>query len=194
MLLLSKVLIFLYLLKSLSDYHFTGDTISLATSILLSFYLILLDGKSSSSRISKKNRALIYLHTFFPSAAFIITSSSLSIGANLLLFFLLLQIFTVANLGNLFHIEPFQAQVIKSSGMYALVRHPLYLINLFIFILMHLNFRTNLNFESFFLMTFYFILTISRIQIEEDFLIKHNERAYSLYVQNVKYKLIPGLI
>ena len=78
-------------------------------------------------------------------------------------------------------------QKVIDTGLYSIVRHPMYTATLFLFLSMPLILGSFLSFIIFLL---YPILIIIRIINEEKFLLK-NLNGYAEYIKKVKYRLIP---
>ena len=86
-------------------------------------------------------------------------------------------------------VEVSENQKVVDSGLYGLVRHPMYTSTIFLFLSMPLVLDSML---SFIVMLVYPIIIIFRIRNEEKVL--ENELiGYEEYKENVKYKLIPYL-
>lgn len=84
-------------------------------------------------------------------------------------------------------IEVQEGQRVVESGLYGIVRHPMYSITLFLFLSMPLILGS---LYSFFIFLLYPFIIAKRIKSEEDFL-EENLRGYTEYKQKVKYRLIP---
>jgi len=84
-------------------------------------------------------------------------------------------------------IEVQEGQKVVDSGLYGLVRHPMYMATLLLFLSIPLVLGSFISFV-FFLMYPYII--IRRLKNEEEFLEKSLE-GYSEYKKNVKFRLIP---
>jgi protein-S-isoprenylcysteine O-methyltransferase Ste14 len=78
-------------------------------------------------------------------------------------------------------------QRIIDDGLYRIVRHPMYMATLFLFLSMPLILGSLI---SFFVLLLYVPLLVIRIKNEEKFLEK-NLDGYLLYKQKVKYRLLP---
>lgn len=84
-------------------------------------------------------------------------------------------------------IEVQENQKVVDSGLYGIVRHPMYSATLLMFLAMPLMLGSIFSFIIF--LTYPFII-IKRLKSEEEFLEKELE-GYSEYKQKVKYRLIP---
>jgi protein-S-isoprenylcysteine O-methyltransferase Ste14 len=84
-------------------------------------------------------------------------------------------------------IEVQENQRIIDDGLYRIVRHPMYMATLFLFLSMPLILGSLI---SFFVLLLYVPLIVIRIKNEEKFLEK-NLDGYLLYKQKVKYRLLP---
>lgn len=84
-------------------------------------------------------------------------------------------------------IEVQENQKVIDSGLYGIVRHPMYTATIFLFLAMPLVLGSII---SFFIFLIYPVLIIFRIIYEEKFLEKELV-GYSEYKQKVKYRLIP---
>lgn len=78
-------------------------------------------------------------------------------------------------------------QHIIDKGLYSVVRHPMYLASIIVFLMMPLILCSLI---SFFVFLIYPIIIVFRIKFEEKFLIK-NLDGYIQYQKKVKYRLIP---
>ena len=78
-------------------------------------------------------------------------------------------------------------QKVVDTGMYAIVRHPMYAITIPLFLTMPLILNS---FYSFILFLIYPLLIIKRIKNEEEVLEKEL-KGYKEYKKKVKYRLIP---
>lgn len=108
-------------------------------------------------------------------------STAITLAANIL------GIITLLNLGRSFGVL-IAVRKIKTSGLYSLVRHPMYGTDILLrigFIVSHFNPLT----------TFVFVLSTScyiyRALLEEKFLSR--QEAYRLYMKKVRYHFIPGI-
>ena len=84
-------------------------------------------------------------------------------------------------------IEKQENQKVIDSGLYAIVRHPMYSVTLLLFLSMPLVLGSIYAFIIFLLYPF---IIIKRIKNEEEFLEKELE-GYIEYKEKVKYRLIP---
>ena len=84
-------------------------------------------------------------------------------------------------------IEVSENQKVIDTGLYGVIRHPMYLATILLFLSMPLILGS---IHSFFVFLLYPLLLIKRIKSEEAFLEKHLE-GYSEYKKKVKYRLIP---
>lgn len=78
-------------------------------------------------------------------------------------------------------------QKVVDTGLYGIVRHPMYAVTLLLFLSMPLVLGS---IYSFFIFLTYTILIAKRIKFEEEFLEKELE-GYCEYKQKVKYRIIP---
>ena len=78
-------------------------------------------------------------------------------------------------------------QKLIDTGFYKIVRHPMYMITIILFLMIPLILNSLI---SFFIFLIYPILMIIRIKNEEEVLIK-NLVGYKEYMKKVKYRLIP---
>lgn len=84
-------------------------------------------------------------------------------------------------------IEVQENQTVVDTGLYGIVRHPMYAITILLFLSMPLVLGSIISFLLFFI---YPAIIIKRIKNEEKFLEK-NLQGYTEYKQKVKYRLIP---
>ncbi|MEE0928475.1 MAG: isoprenylcysteine carboxylmethyltransferase family protein [Acutalibacteraceae bacterium] len=84
-------------------------------------------------------------------------------------------------------IEVQENQKVIDTGLYGLVRHPMYSVTLLLFLSMPLVLGSVYSFLVF--LAYPFII-VKRIKSEEEFLLKELE-GYREYMQKVKYRLIP---
>ena len=84
-------------------------------------------------------------------------------------------------------IEVQESQKVIDTGLYGIIRHPMYMSTLFLFLSMPLVLGSVI---SFVIMLFYIPIIHIRIQNEESVLEKRLE-GYIEYKQRVKYKIIP---
>lgn len=84
-------------------------------------------------------------------------------------------------------IEVRKNQTVVDSGLYGIVRHPMYTATIFLFLSMPLILNSLI---SFFIMLFYIPVIIMRIQNEETVLEKELN-GYAEYKKKVKYRLLP---
>ena len=84
-------------------------------------------------------------------------------------------------------IEVQENQRVVDTGLYGIVRHPMYVVTIFLFLSMPLVLGSIISFLIFLI---YPALIIKRIKNEEKFLEK-NLQGYTEYKQKVKYRLIP---
>ena len=80
-----------------------------------------------------------------------------------------------------------EGQRVADKGLYAIIRHPMYLSTIFLFLSMPLILGS---IYSFFIFLTYPIVIIKRIKYEEKLLFKELS-GYSEYMEKVKYRLIP---
>ena len=86
-------------------------------------------------------------------------------------------------------IEVQEGQKVVSTGLYGIVRHPMYSATLLLFLSMPLVLGSILSFLCF---LFYPLLIVKRLKNEEAFLEKELQ-GYKEYKEKVKYRLIPGI-
>ena len=86
-------------------------------------------------------------------------------------------------------IEVQEGQTVVSTGLYGIVRHPMYSATLLLFLSMPLVLGSVISLLCFLL---YPVLIIKRLKNEEAFLEKELP-GYEAYKQKVKYRLIPGI-
>ena len=84
-------------------------------------------------------------------------------------------------------IEVREGQTVVDTGLYGIVRHPMYMATLFLFL--SIPFILNSLF-SFFVMLLYIPVIIKRLLNEEEFL-KKELPGYEEYMQKVKYRILP---
>ena len=84
-------------------------------------------------------------------------------------------------------IEVQENQKVVDTGLYGIVRHPMYAVTILLFLTMPLILGSLI---SFFIFLIYPIIIIKRIKNEEEVLEK-NLNGYSEYKQKVKYRIIP---
>ena len=84
-------------------------------------------------------------------------------------------------------IEVQENQRVIDTGLYGIVRHPMYAITIFLFLSMPLVLGSIVSFLIFLI---YPVVIAKRIKNEENFLEK-NLQGYNEYKQKVKYRLIP---
>jgi protein-S-isoprenylcysteine O-methyltransferase Ste14 len=84
-------------------------------------------------------------------------------------------------------IEVQEGQKVIDSGLYGIVRHPMYVSTILLFLSMPLVLGS---FFSFLVFLIYPVITVKRIRNEEEVLEKSLE-GYSEYKKRVKYRLIP---
>lgn len=86
-------------------------------------------------------------------------------------------------------IEVQEDQKVVSTGLYGVVRHPMYSVTLLLFLSMPFVLGSALSFLCFLC---YPVLIVKRLKDEETFLEQELE-GYKEYKQKVKYRLIPGI-
>ena len=86
-------------------------------------------------------------------------------------------------------IEVQEGQKVVDTGLYGIVRHPMYAVTLFLFLSMPLVLACP---YSFAVMLVYIPIIVKRIRNEEDVL-EEGLAGYAEYKQRVKYRLVPGL-
>ena len=86
-------------------------------------------------------------------------------------------------------IEVQENQKVVDTGLYGIVRHPMYAVTVLLFLAMPLVLGSPF---SFVVMLFYLPLIVKRIRNEEDVL-KSGLDGYEDYMKRVKYRLIPGI-
>ena len=84
-------------------------------------------------------------------------------------------------------IEVQKNQKVIDTGLYGIVRHPMYSVTIFLFLSMPLVLGSVISFIIFLIYPF---IIAKRIKNEEEFLEK-NLKGYKVYKKKVKYKLIP---
>ena len=84
-------------------------------------------------------------------------------------------------------IEVQENQTVVDTGLYGIVRHPMYMVTIFLFLSMPLILCSIISFLIFLI---YPIVIVKRIKNEEKFL-EQNLQGYTEYKQKVKYRLIP---
>lgn len=86
-------------------------------------------------------------------------------------------------------IEVQEGQQVVDTGLYGVVRHPMYAVTVFLFLSMPLVLGSPL---SFVVMLAYLPLIVKRIRNEEEVL-KDGLEGYADYMKRVKYRLLPGV-
>ena len=86
-------------------------------------------------------------------------------------------------------IEVQENQKVVDTGLYGIVRHPMYAATLFLFLSMPLVLGSPI---SFLVMLFYIPLIVKRIKNEE-LVLKQRLEGYSDYCSRVKYRIVPYL-
>ena len=86
-------------------------------------------------------------------------------------------------------IEVQEGQKVVDTGLYGVVRHPMYAVTLFLFLSMPLVLACP---YSFAVMLVYIPIIVKRIRNEEDVL-EEGLAGYAEYKQRVKYRLVPGI-
>ena len=86
-------------------------------------------------------------------------------------------------------IEVQEGQKVVSTGLYGIVRHPMYSATLLLFLSMPFVLGSFLSFLCF---LFYPVLIVKRLKNEEAFL-EEELQGYKEYKEKVKYRLIPGI-
>jgi protein-S-isoprenylcysteine O-methyltransferase Ste14 len=84
-------------------------------------------------------------------------------------------------------IEVVDNQKVIDTGMYSIVRHPMYIVTIILFLMIPLVLNSLI---SFFIFLIYPIIIIIRINNEEKVLEKEL-KGYNAYKKKVKYRLIP---
>ena len=84
-------------------------------------------------------------------------------------------------------IEVKENQKLVETGLYGIVRHPMYTTTIFLFLSMPLILNSLISFIIFLIYPF---IIIKRIKNEEEVL-ENNLKGYKEYMKKVKYKLIP---
>ena len=84
-------------------------------------------------------------------------------------------------------IEVSKEQKVIDTGLYSIIRHPMYTATLLLFLSMPLILGSIFSFIVFLVYPF---IIVSRLKKEEDFL-KQNLEGYNKYMQKVRYRLIP---
>ena len=86
-------------------------------------------------------------------------------------------------------IEVQEGQKVIDTGLYGIVRHPMYMVTVFLFLAMPLVLGSVISFG---IMLFYIPIIVLRIRGEERFLEKELD-GYAAYMKKVRYRLIPWL-
>ena len=86
-------------------------------------------------------------------------------------------------------IEVQEHQTVVDTGLYGVVRHPMYAVTLLLFLSMPLVLGSPL---SFLITLLYIPIIVKRIRNEEDVL-KDGLEGYAEYMTRVKYRLVPGI-
>ena len=86
-------------------------------------------------------------------------------------------------------IEVQEGQKVVDTGLYGIVRHPMYAVTVLLFLSMPLVLGSPL---SFVVMLAYLPLIVKRIRNEEEVL-KNGLEGYEDYMKRVKYRLLPGI-
>ena len=86
-------------------------------------------------------------------------------------------------------VEVQEDQKVIDTGLYGIVRHPMYMVTVFLFLAMPLVLGSVI---SFVIMLFYIPIIVKRILNEEEVL-KNGLPGYAEYMAKVKYRLIPFL-
>ena len=84
-------------------------------------------------------------------------------------------------------IEVQEGQKVVDTGLYGIVRHPMYAVTVFLFLSMPLVLGS---LTSFLIMLFYIPIIVKRIKNEEEVL-KEGLPGYKEYMEKIKYRLIP---
>ena len=84
-------------------------------------------------------------------------------------------------------IEVQEGQKVVDTGLYGIVRHPMYAVTVFLFLSMPLVLGSLI---SFFIMLFYIPIIVKRIRNEEEVL-KEGLPGYEEYMGKIKYRLVP---
>jgi len=87
-------------------------------------------------------------------------------------------------------VSVYQGHRLVQTGIYSLVRHPIYLGNILGFLAIPLIFSSGGGLAIMLLTTV--PATIYRINLEEEFLLRHFGEEYKEYMKNTK-RLIPGI-
>ncbi len=86
-------------------------------------------------------------------------------------------------------IEVQQGQKVVDTGLYGIIRHPMYTATIFLFLSMPLILNSPISFA---VMLLYIPLIVKRIRNEEEVL-KTELEGYQQYKQKIRYRLIPGI-
>ena len=86
-------------------------------------------------------------------------------------------------------IEVQEDQKVVDTGLYGIVRHPMYAVTVFLFLSMPLVLGSLI---SFLIMLFYIPIIVKRIRNEEEVL-KEGLAGYEEYMGKVKFRLLPGI-
>ena len=108
-------------------------------------------------------------------------------GDSLVVIGLIMQILSLLSLNTSFGIAP-ENRGVKKSGLYKVVRHPVYASYLILYIGYFMN---NLSMENLLIFIVAIILQIWRLENEERLLSKSSE--YEQFKKETKWKLIPGV-
>ena len=190
MLIISKLILLGYFASALFQFKTVGSTLALLTSISVGLYLYLLNGKKPTGHsILKKTK--IYTHTLFPCGLYFFQPNLSIVSYGIIVIATILAITATLDLNRFFHIEPFQAQQIKQDGIYGIVRHPIYLSTNLVILAILLSISSSEALLGILFYSVYFVLTIQRIEIEENFLKTENQ--YRIYSEKVQYRLFPYL-
>ncbi len=84
-------------------------------------------------------------------------------------------------------IEVQEGQKVVDTGLYGIVRHPMYAVTVFLFLSMPLVLGSLI---SFLIMLFYIPIIVKRIKNEEEVL-KEGLPGYKEYMEKIKYRLVP---
>ncbi len=84
-------------------------------------------------------------------------------------------------------IEVQEGQKVVDTGLYGIVRHPMYAVTVFLFLSMPLVLGSLI---SFFIMLLYIPIIVKRIKNEEEVL-KEGLHGYTEYMEKIKYRLVP---
>jgi protein-S-isoprenylcysteine O-methyltransferase Ste14 len=168
------------------------DPIGTIKCLLILLYLYLLRNSLNHLKVSSfKSKLAGYTHTFFPPLAIFVAGFSppSRVGEGLLIVGTATVFVSLLKLWGGFSIVAFQSRKIEKTGMYSIVRHPIYLGHVLVF-----SSILTASFEMLTIIVFtaYFALTLYRISAEETVLLENDE--YLKYKNKIPFKIIPFLV